>query len=60
MSTQTIINFTAPLTPHYSADSKLRDAAEISATHVHLIDELLIRKNLPRTTSDLLSRFGAT
>lgn len=55
---QTIINFTAPLTPHYSADPKLRDAAEISATHVHLIDELLIRKNLPWTTSDLLSRFG--
>ncbi|MGH9908147.1 MAG: DUF1998 domain-containing protein [Pyrinomonadaceae bacterium] len=55
---QTIINFTAPLTPHYCADSKLRYAAEISATHVHLIDELLIRKNLPRTTSELLNRFG--
>lgn len=55
---QTVINFTAPLTPHYPADPKLRAAAKLSPTQVHLIDELLIRKNLPRTTSDLLSRFG--
>jgi hypothetical protein len=55
---QTIIGFTGPLTPQYSSDPKLREVAEMSATHVHLIDELLVRKNLPRTTSDLLNRFG--
>jgi len=55
---QTILSVTGPLTPQYSADSKLREIAEFSATRVHLIDELLIRKNLPRTTSDLLKRFG--
>lgn len=55
---QTIISFTAPLTPRYSAEPILRDPANISTTSIHLIDELLIRKNLPRTTSDLLLKFG--
>lgn len=54
---QTILSITAPLTPRYSADLKLGNIAELPATHVHFIDELLIRKNLPRTTSDLLKMF---
>lgn len=55
---QTIIDVTGPLTPKHSSNPVLLDAAEVSATHVHLVDELLIRKNLPWTTSDLLKKFG--
>lgn len=55
---QTIIDVTGPLTPKHSSNPDLLDAAELSATHVHLVDELLIRKNLPWTTSSLLKTFG--
>jgi hypothetical protein len=55
---QTIIDVTGPLTPQHPSNAVLRDVAEFSATHVHLVDELLIRKNLPWTTSDLLKKFG--
>jgi hypothetical protein len=55
---QTIIDVSGPLTPKHSSNPVLLDAAEVSATHVHLVDELLIRKNLPWTTSDLLKKFA--
>lgn len=55
---QTIIDVTGPLTPNHSSNPVLLDAAEISATNVYLVDELLIRKNLPWTTSDLLRKLG--
>lgn len=55
---QTIIDVTGPLTPKRSSNPILVDAAEVAATHVHLVDELLIRKNLPWATSNLLKTFG--
>jgi hypothetical protein len=55
---QTIITFSGALTPQFIADAALRDVAQLSTTHVHLVDELVVRKNLPRTTADLLSQFG--
>lgn len=55
---QTILDVTGPLTPQHSSNAVLLDAAEVSAVHIHPVDELLIRKNLPWTTSDLLKRFG--
>ncbi len=57
---QTIIDVTGPLTPKHSGNPVLLEAAEVSATHVHLVDELLIRKNLPWTTSELLKKFGVS
>jgi ATP-dependent helicase YprA (DUF1998 family) len=55
---QTIIDVTGPLTPKRSSNPVLLEAAEVAATHVHLVDELLIRKNLPWTTSNLLKTLG--
>ncbi|MEK6407047.1 MAG: DEAD/DEAH box helicase [Acidobacteriota bacterium] len=55
---QTIIDVTGPLTPKRSSNPILVEAAEVAATHVHLVDELLIRKNLPWATSNLLKTFG--
>jgi ATP-dependent helicase YprA (DUF1998 family) len=57
---QTIIDVTGPLTPKHSSNPILLDAAEVSATHVHLVDELIIRKNLPWATSELLKKFGVS
>ncbi len=55
---QTIIDVSGSLTPKHSSNPVLLDAAEVAATHVHLVDELLILKNLPWATSNLLKTFG--
>jgi hypothetical protein len=55
---QTIITFSGALTPQFIADPALREVSQLSTTHVRLLDELVVRKNLPRTTADLLSQFG--
>lgn len=57
---QTIIEVTGPLTPNHSSNPILLDAAKAAGTNVRLVDELLIRKNLPWATSNLLKTFGAT
>lgn len=53
-----ILAITGPLTPQYSANAQLRTIAEFGMPPVTFIDELLIRKNLPRTTSEIIKRFG--
>jgi len=55
---QTIITFSGALTPDFIADPVLRDVSQMSTTHVRVVDELVVRKNLPRTTADLLTEFG--
>src|SRR5262249_47790379 len=55
---QMIIDVTGPLTPRHSSNPILRDVAEVSGPHPHFVYELLIRKNLPWATSDLLGKLG--
>jgi Lhr-like helicase len=44
------------LTPDYSSDPSLNEMKEFSSTPVVLVDELVIRKNLPWATSRLLEK----
>jgi ATP-dependent helicase YprA (DUF1998 family) len=53
-----ILAITAALTPHYSPDAQLRNVAKSGTPPVTFIDELQVRRNLPRTTSDLIRRLG--
>ena len=54
-----VIGLYGPLTPDHAQDVALNDLKEFSATvPVILVDELIVRRNLPRATSDLLSRLG--
>jgi ATP-dependent helicase YprA (DUF1998 family) len=55
---QAIIEITDPLTPSYSSNPVLRDVAEYGAEQIKFVDEILIRKNLPATTSSLLKKLG--
>jgi ATP-dependent helicase YprA (DUF1998 family) len=43
-----------PLTPDVPADSVLQTLKERSAISVRLVDEIEVRRNLPRVTSDLI------
>ena len=52
---QRAIGIAAPLTPNVPADAVLTELSEKSSIPVILIDELEIRRNLPQTTSRLLS-----
>jgi hypothetical protein len=46
-----------PLTPNYPPDDSLRDLMEYqTALPVFLVDELVVNRNLPRATSDLISK----
>jgi len=48
-----------PLTPGYAADTAVRDAAEYSiTTPVQLVDEILIRRHLPRASHQILHALG--
>lgn len=54
-----IIGLHGPLTPDEPSDSGLRGLKEYSAVcPVILIDELVVSRNLPRATADLLERIG--
>jgi ATP-dependent helicase YprA (DUF1998 family) len=53
---QTVIDLTWPLTPDYPITDDVRELREFSAVPVCLLDELVIRKNLPRATTELLHR----
>jgi hypothetical protein len=54
-----IVAVHAPLTPGYAADSAIRDAAEYSTnTPVQLVDEILIRRHLPRASHQILHALG--
>jgi ATP-dependent helicase YprA (DUF1998 family) len=54
-----VIGIHGPLTPDEPADAALRELKEFStATPVILVDELVIRRNLPAATADLIDRLG--
>ena len=56
---QFVIGLHGPLTPDHPPDEALRDLKEFSATvPVILIDELVVRRNLPSATARLLERLG--
>lgn len=48
----------SPLMPDEPPDKALRDLKEFSTVPVILVDELLVRRNLPRATSDLMKKIG--
>ena len=53
--TQFVIGLHGPLTPDEPSDEGLRELKEFSAAFaVHLIDELVVRRNLPSATAALL------
>ena len=54
-----IVGVHSPLTPDYAADEILREAAEYAtAIPVHLVDEILITRNLPNASSQVLAAVG--
>lgn len=56
---QFVIGLHGPLTPDYSSSEDIRDLTEYSvALPVILVDELVVRRNLPRATADLLDSIG--
>ena len=56
---QFVIGLHGPLTPDEPSDEALRDLKEFSATvPVILIDELVVRRNLPSASATLLERLG--
>ncbi|MCA9693319.1 MAG: hypothetical protein KC636_27235, partial [Myxococcales bacterium] len=56
---QFVIGLHGPLTPDEPSDDALRDLKEFSATvPVILVDELVVRRNLPSATTKLLERIG--
>jgi hypothetical protein len=56
--TEYVIDVTEALTPQYSSKEEVRELMEFSSIPVLPVDELLIRRNLPRATSNLLEKFG--
>jgi len=55
---QFVIGLHGPLTPDEPSDQRLRDLKEYGALPVILVDELVVRRNLPSATADLLERIG--
>ncbi|MCY4516194.1 MAG: DEAD/DEAH box helicase [Acidimicrobiaceae bacterium] len=54
-----IVGVHTPLTPDTAADERLRETAEFSTTvPVHLVDEILITRNLPRASHSVLQALG--
>jgi ATP-dependent helicase YprA (DUF1998 family) len=55
--TKYIIALHSPLTPDEPSDERIRELKEFSASiPVILIDELVVRRNLPRATSNILKK----
>jgi hypothetical protein len=54
-----VIGLHGPLTPDEPADAAIAELKEFAAAlPVILVDELKVRRNLPRATADLLARLG--
>ncbi len=54
-----VVGLHGPLTPDEPSDSALRELKEFSTTlPVILMDELVVRRNLPAATASLLDHFG--
>jgi len=55
---QLVIGLSAPLSPDEPADAVLCDLKEYSSVPTRLIDEIVVRRNLPRVASELLSEMS--
>ena len=57
--TKVVIGLHGPLTPDEPPNTGLRELKEYSAAlPVVLVDELVVRRNLPAATSDLIDKLG--
>jgi len=57
MGRPTVVCVAHPLTPGIPPDDALTEMAEFSATEVRVVSELLVRRALPHTTSQILKSF---
>jgi hypothetical protein len=55
-----IVDVSGPLTPKEPADDVLREMVDYSPVAIRPVEELVVRRNLPRATSDLLELAGIT
>jgi hypothetical protein len=53
---QLVIGLSGPLTPDEPADATLHDLKEYSSIPTRLVDEIAIRRNLPRVASEILAQ----
>jgi hypothetical protein len=53
-----IVDLNSPLSTDVPIHQELEDVREFSATPLMTIDELLVRRNLPRASAKILSAFG--
>lgn len=51
-----ILDVTGALTPGKPAHREIQELQEFSPVPIHLLEELVVRRNLPRATSDLLEK----
>jgi hypothetical protein len=51
-----ILDVSGALTPDKPAHRDIQELQEFSPVPIHLIEELVVRRNLPRATSDLLEK----
>jgi hypothetical protein len=49
-----VIDVSGPLTPNLPADAGLREVIDFSPVPIRTVEELVIRRNLPRATSEIL------
>ena len=58
---QSILGIHGPLTPDHPADQVLRDVKEFSgAVPVHLLDEIVVSRNLPHATQSVIALLAAS
>jgi hypothetical protein len=55
-----IVDVSGPLTPKEPADDVLREILDYSPVAIRPVEELVVRRNLPRATSELLELAGIT
>lgn len=55
---QLVIGLSGPLTPDEPADSPLHDLKEYSSIPTRLVDEIAVRRNLPRVASEILAQMA--
>jgi hypothetical protein len=55
---QLVIGLSGPLTPDEPADPPLHDLKEYSSIPTRLVDEIAVRRNLPRVASEILAQMS--
>jgi hypothetical protein len=52
-----VVDISGALTPTEPSNALVRDIQDISPIPIHVVEELIVRRNLPRASSELLARF---